>query len=151
MKIIVIVLGVLVIVLGGLMAAIFLTPLKDQLFNKGSSQTVMKEEEINLLEITFLQLPELIVNLKQNSKGRTSILKATFVLELIDAKDKDAIDHLKPLIVDQLQTYLRELQLIDLEGAAGIERVRNELKNRVVNVVAPAKIRNILFKEFLVQ
>lgn len=151
-KVIIIVLVVIILIMAGLGYAVFFTPLKDKIFPANQPHAIeTKEEAINLLEITFLQLPELIVNLRQNSKGRSNILKATFVLELIDPKNKDAIDHLKPLIIDQLQTYLRELQLADLEGAAGLERVRNELKNRVTNVVAPIKIRNLLFKEFLVQ
>ncbi len=152
MNIIIVILVAVIVAIGGTVAAIFFTPLKDVVFPKKTNQvTEVKEEAINLLEVTFLQLPELIVNLRQNSKGKTNILKATFVLELIDPKDKDSIDHLKPLIVDQIQTYLRELQMSDVEGTAGLERVRNELKNRVLNVIAPIKIRGILYKEFLVQ
>jgi flagellar FliL protein len=152
MNMIIVALVAVIVAIGGTVAAIFFTPLKDIIFPEKRTQvTEVKEEAINLSEVTFLQLPELIVNLRQNSKGKTNILKATFVLELIDPKDKDTIDHLKPLIVDQLQTYLRELQMSDVEGTAGLERVRNELKNRVLNVIAPVKIRSILYKEFLVQ
>lgn len=131
-------------------AAFFLTPLKDQFANKKVQEEVI-DQPVNVLEISFLQLPEMIINLRQNSKGKSNILKATFILELISLKDKDVIEHLKPIISDQLQTYLRELQIDDLEGASGIEKVRHELKTRVANVIAPVKIRNVLFKEFLVQ
>jgi flagellar FliL protein len=144
----------IVVCLGAGAAVIFLTPLKNVIFHTPDAhpKKEKKEEEVvNLLEISFVQLPELIVNLKQNAKGHTNILKATFMLELVEAKEKETIDHLKPLIVDQLQIYLRELSASDLEGTAGIERVRHELKNRVANLVAPVKVRNILYKEFLVQ
>ena len=110
-----------------------------------------KEKGINILNITFMQLPELIVNLKLKNGNKSNILKATFSIELMDPNDKDVIDKAKPLIVDQLQTYLRELSIDDLEGASGLERVRQELKNRVLGILAPIKIRNILYNEFLIQ
>lgn len=131
-------------------AVVFFTPLKDYFFQIKNSDTA-SEQPVNVLEISFLQLPEMIINLRQNSKGKSNILKATFILELISMKDKDVIEHLKPIISDQLQTYLRELKIEDLEGASGIEKVRHELKTRVASVIIPVKIRNILFKEFLVQ
>lgn len=128
----------------------FFTPLKDQIMGKATHEEVV-DQPVNVLEISFLQLPEMIINLRQNSNGKSNILKATFILELLSIKDKDVIEHLKPIISDQLQTYLRELQSEDLEGAAGIEKVRHELKTRVSNVIAPVKIRNVLTKEFLIQ
>ncbi|MBA4249281.1 MAG: flagellar basal body protein FliL [Candidatus Puniceispirillum sp.] len=129
---------------------VFFTPLKDHFFHQKNSEDIA-EQPVNVLEISFLQLPEMIINLRQNAKGKSNILKATFILELISPKDKDVIEHLKPIISDQLQTYLRELKIEDLEGASGIEKVRHELKTRVSSVIIPVKIRNILFKEFLVQ
>ena len=117
---------------------------------KGADEHKKTEEEVNLMEITFLQLPEVIVNLKA-TKGKSAILKAQFVIELAGLSDKDPVDHIKPLIIDQFQSYLRELETSDLQGAAGLERVRQELQNRVSNLVAPVKIRQILFKDFLIQ
>ncbi len=116
-----------------------------------ASPVVKKEEEpIKIEQITFVQLPEMIINLKAG-KGNAGILKAVLILELVNPKDKELIDHLKPLIVDQCQTYLRELEVADLQGSAGLERVRQEVKNRVSNLVAPAQVRQVLYKDFLVQ
>jgi flagellar FliL protein len=133
-----------IILLG--VGVVFLTPLKDKLF----SHAEKKQESVDLMELAFLPLPEVIVNLKAH-KGKAPILKAQFIVQLVDMKDKETIDHIKPLIIDQFQTYLRELELADVEGSTGAERVRQELQNRVSNLVAPRKIRQVLIKDFLIQ
>jgi flagellar FliL protein len=142
---------ILVVLIAGGVAAVFLTPLKDKIMGSSASKAKTSEEpEVDLKEITFLTLPEVIVNLK-STKGRGAILKAQFIIELATLKDKDPVDRVKPLIIDQFQSYLRELELTDLQGAAGLERIRQELQNRVSNLVAPVKIRQVLFKDFLIQ
>lgn len=132
--------GVVLAVVG-----VYLSPLPTMvksLFSR-SSQT-------SLMELAFLPIPEMIVNLK-NTKNRGSILKAIFVLELESLQEKEKVDHLKPIIIDQFQSYLRELEVNDIQGAAGIERVRQELFNRVNAIITPLKIRQVLVKDFLVQ
>ncbi len=109
-----------------------------------------KNEKTDLLELAFLSLPEMIVNLK-STKSRGNILKTIFVLEIESLAEKEKIDHLKPLIIDQFQSYLRELEANDIQGAAGMERVRQELFNRVNTIITPLKIRQILVKDFLIQ
>ena len=54
-------------------------------------------------------------------------------------------------VVDAFQVYLRELRKSDLEGSAGIYRLKEELRRRVNLAIFPAQIEGILFKEILVQ
>ena len=56
-----------------------------------------------------------------------------------------------PRIVDNFQVYLRELRIEDLQGAAGMYRLREELLSRVGKAAQPAEIVDILFKEMLIQ
>ena len=144
---------VALVVIGGGIAAVFLTPLKDKIFGDDHAKIEEHKEEesaFNIMEIAFLSLPDVLVNLKATN-SRPAILKASFIVELVKSKDKATIEHLKPLIIDQFQTYLRELELSDLQGSIGLERVRQELKNRISNLVAPLQIRQVLIKEFLIQ
>jgi flagellar FliL protein len=46
---------------------------------------------------------------------------------------------------------LRELRVTDLEGSAGLYRLREELTRRVNVAIAPNRIRAVLFKEIVVQ
>ena len=51
----------------------------------------------------------------------------------------------------QRRAGLRELRIEDLQGSAGMYRLREELLRRVRAATAPAKVRDVLFKEMLVQ
>ncbi len=98
----------------------------------------------------FYDLPVLLVNLNTNSR-RPSFLKIKVSLELDNPGDIARIEALKPRIIDNFQVYLRELRIDDLRGSAGIYRLREELLARVNASIHPADVKNVLFKEVLVQ
>ncbi|HKX10126.1 MAG TPA: flagellar basal body-associated FliL family protein [Stellaceae bacterium] len=98
----------------------------------------------------FLDLPDLLVNL--NSTGRkASFLKISVSLDLEDQADTARIQAVMPRIIDNFQVYLRELRVEDLRGSGGIYRLREELLARVNAAAAPVKVKDVLFKEMLVQ
>jgi flagellar protein FliL len=99
----------------------------------------------------FYDLPELMVNLQSPGNGRSSYLKARIVLEMDDQKLVEQVKPLMPRVMDAFQTYLREMRPNDLEGSAGLYRLRDELTRRVNLAVAPTKINAVLFKEIVVQ
>jgi flagellar FliL protein len=98
----------------------------------------------------FFDLPDLLVNL--NSAGRkASFLKISVSLDLEDQADTARIQAVMPRIIDNFQVYLRELRVEDLRGSGGIYRLREELLARVNAAAAPVKVKDVLFKEMLVQ
>lgn len=98
----------------------------------------------------FYDLPEMLVNL--NTPGRTrNFLKMRVSLEVANEADITTIEMVLPRIVDNFQVYLRELRMEDLQGAAGMYRLREELLNRVNAAVRPARVNDVLFKEMIVQ
>jgi flagellar protein FliL len=99
----------------------------------------------------FVDMPEVVVNLASSSNGRAQYLKAKIVLEVIDQKAADDIKPVLPRVLDAFQTFLREMRANDLEGSAGLYRVRDELTKRVNLAVAPTRINAVLFKEIVVQ
>ena len=56
-----------------------------------------------------------------------------------------------PRMVDIFQTYLREVRPSDLNGSAGMFRLKEELTRRVNSTIAPHQVSAVLFKEILVQ
>ena len=54
-------------------------------------------------------------------------------------------------VMDNFNVYLRELRIEDFSGSAGMYRLREELLIRIQAAVAPVKVRDILFKEMLIQ
>ena len=98
----------------------------------------------------FHELPTMLVNLNEAGK-RASYLKISIKLELTNEQDVAAVTTIQPRIIDRFQVYLRELRVEDLEGSAGMQRLREELLNRVNKVAHPVKVRDVLFAELLVQ
>jgi flagellar FliL protein len=134
--------GLLVLGGGGAGAYFFLSPKKS---HDEKAAAVAKTPP------AFFDLPELIVNLQSPGNGRSSYLKAKIVLEMEDQKLVEQVKPLMPRVIDAFQTYLREMRPNDLEGSAGLYRLRDELTRRVNLAVAPSKINAVLFKEIVVQ
>ena len=73
------------------------------------------------------------------------------MLEVAFAKAADEVKPLLPRVEDAFQVFMRELRPSDLEGSAGMFRLKEELLRRVNMTVYPAKVDAVLFKELLVQ
>lgn len=99
---------------------------------------------------TYYELPQFLVNLNSPT-GRVSFLKMSVTLELKDAESVKVLDANKPRVVDAFNTYLRELRPSDIQGSAGIYRLRNELMTRVNGTVEEGIVKDILFGEIIVQ
>ena len=101
--------------------------------------------------VVYFDLPSFLVNLNSADTKRTTFLKMTVALEIANGDDAARLDLLKPRLIDTFNTYLRELRPADLNGSAGLQRLREELMVRVNETVHPAKVNDILFKEVIVQ
>jgi len=99
----------------------------------------------------FVDLPDVLVNLSNAAAERTQYLKVKIVLELPNPEVVNQIQPLMPRVMDAFQTYLRELRPTDLDGSAGLYRLKEELTRRVNAAVAPNRITAVLFKEIVVQ
>jgi flagellar protein FliL len=100
----------------------------------------------------FLDMPDVLVNLSNTGGGdRTQYLKVKVVLELPDQALSAQIQPVMPRLMDTFQTYLRELRPTDLDGSAGLYRLKEELTRRVNAAIAPARINAVLFKEIVIQ
>jgi len=96
----------------------------------------------------FYPLPSMTVNL---SGGQAEFLKISVALELSNEQMVQIIEPRMARVIDAFQVYLRELRRSDLEGSAGIYRLKEELRRRVNLAIHPAQVESILFKEILVQ
>lgn len=147
-KLIVIVLLLLLIVGGGA-GGLFATGILG-----GQSQEGLSDEEDPMIkpQTLYLDMDEFLANL--NNPGRqVSFLKMTVTLELPNLKTKVEIEKNMPRIRDSFQVYLRELRSSDLQGSAGIHRLKEELLLRINKMIETdhVKVNDILFKEIIVQ
>jgi flagellar FliL protein len=116
------------------------------LFGGGEKQ----EEAAMAPKAVYQDLPEMIVNLAAGNE-RPQYLRLKITLEAENAQVVEAMKPSMPRVVDAFQVHLRELRASDLEGSAGLFRLREELTRRVNQAIAPAKIRAVLFREIVVQ
>ena len=100
--------------------------------------------------VAFLKIPDLIINLNSDNNEQR-YLRLSIQLELANAADQAAVEKVLPRVVDQFQTYLRELRISDLRGSKGIYRLQMELLSRVNQAAAPTQVKNVLFQEILIQ
>jgi len=131
------------LVLGGGAAAYFF-------FFAASKESADAVRLAEMHDTFIFNLPTMTVNLKSEGAGE-AFMKLTIALEVADEKMMEEIQPRMAKVVDAFQVYLRELRKSDLEGSAGIYRLKEELRRRVNVAIFPAQIDSILFKEILVQ
>lgn len=100
--------------------------------------------------VAFLDLPDMTVNLSVG-QDRPQYLRLRVALEVADQKAVEQIKPIMPRVVDAFQLYLREMRPADIEGSAGVFRLRDELTRRVNTAVHPARVNAVLFREIVVQ
>lgn len=115
-----------------------------------AEETAHAEAPAEVGPSVYYDMPEMLVNLVTTGK-KPSYLKLKVSLELKDEEASKQVDAVLPRVVDSFQVYLRALRVEDLQGSAGILRLRQELLTRVADAAKPAEVRDVLFKEMLVQ
>ncbi len=133
------------VVIGGIVGALFAFGV----FGGGDEQEMAAVEE-EMEPPVFYEMPEFLVNISTDS-GPTRYLKMRVSLEVPNADILADIELLMPRIVDGFQVYLRELRPEDLDGSAAIVRMKEELLRRLNLAVEPHEVRDVLFKEVVVQ
>ncbi|QPF82826.1 flagellar basal body-associated protein FliL [Bradyrhizobium genosp. L] len=100
---------------------------------------------------SFVDIPDMLVNLVGAPGERVQYLKLKLVLEVKEEKQAEAIKPALPRVTDLFQTYMRELRPSDLNGSAGLFRLKEELTKRVNLALAPNQVNAVLFKEVVIQ
>jgi flagellar FliL protein len=142
LKLIMIAVAALAVIGGGGGGAYFL-------FSHGKTEHVAEKEKAK--PVAFMDLPDVVVNLANVGNERAQYLKVKITLELPDQTMVTQVQPVLPRVVDAFQTYLRELRPTDLDGSAGLYRLKEELTRRVNYAIAPNRVNAVLFKEIVVQ
>lgn len=119
-------------------------------FMWGSLPSFSSGKEMQPQAKVYYNLPEMVVNLSSQDK-RAQYLKLKVSLEAPNQQVLDALNPIMPRVLDMFQLYLRELRSSDLEGSAGIYRLKEELLRRINLEIHPHQISRVLFNEIIVQ
>jgi flagellar FliL protein len=143
LKLIIAAVGFLVVIGGGVGAWMMMS--------KGHGDDKRHAEGAASKPPSYVDVPEIMVNLVSLPGERVQYLKIRVVLEVKEDKTIEAIKPSMPRVTDIFQTYMRELRAGDLNGSAGLFRLKEELTRRVNVAVAPQQVSAVLFKEIVIQ
>jgi flagellar protein FliL len=149
-KVLMIAVPALVLVLAGGGAGTYFFVIRPHAAEKAKLAAKAPEIPLTPPQVAFSDVPDILVNI-QSTDGTPAYLKLSLSLEMDNDLAKTGIQALMPRLVDQFQSYLRELRLEDLKGSEGVLRLKEELLRRADAAASPYKVRDVLLKQMIVQ
>jgi len=132
---------------GGGAAAYFLLLKKDP---KAAEAQAATEDPATAEPSFYFEVPKIEANLSSASK-RGNYLSLSLWLEVKNEEESKKLAGVMPRIIDQFQVYLRSLRIEDLQGADGVQRMRDELLMRAKAAAKPVEVKDVLIKAMLAQ
>lgn len=112
-----------------------------------SGDAATTEAEVAALpDISFVPLDPTVISLGAAADSRH--LRFTAQLEVAAAYTAD-VTLLKPRILDILNSYLRAVDVTDLEDPAALVRLRAQMLRRMQIVTGEGRVRDLLITEFV--
>lgn len=99
-----------------------------------------------LTDIAFVPVDPIVISLPPGSRSRH--LKLTAQLEVIKPTAAE-VTMLMPRILDVLNSYLRAVDMAQVEDPGAIARLRAQMLRRVQIVTGEGRVRDLLITEFL--
>jgi flagellar FliL protein len=137
---------------GGGAAAYFLLLKKDPAAEEHAAEPAAEEHASDEPQV-YVGLgvdKGLQVNLVSTGK-RPAYLNLDLWLAVKTEEDAKHLEGVMPKVIDQFQVYLRSLRIEDLQGADGVQRMRDELLMRAKSAAKPVEVEDVLIKSMLAQ
>ena len=96
-----------------------------------------------------VDLDTFVVNLNEPTSSR--YLRARIQVELADDKASERFDRLRPVLRNELLSYLSNLTVEQTLGSQAKEAIRTDLMARITEKVGEDQVRRLFFSEFVVQ
>ena len=107
------------------------------------------QAELELGKPVYYSLPQIRTDLKTN-ECRAPFIRATVDVQLAPG-DVGRLEDAQDQVMDAILTHLRGQERQHVVGKAGSERLRFELVQIIENIIQPAKVHTVLFKELVLQ
>lgn len=99
-----------------------------------------------LPDITFVEIEPLVITL--GTTARSQFLRFRAQLEVVEGYEAD-VTLLLPRVVDVLNSYLRAVEVAQLEDPAALIRLRAQMLRRIQIVTGEGRVRDLLITEFV--
>lgn len=97
-------------------------------------------------KVSFIDIEPLTISLPRQSANQHLRFRAN--LE-VPAEFAEEVTQILPRVVDVMNSYLRALELRDLEDPSALLRLRSQMLRRVQVVAGPGKVNDLLVMEFV--
>ena len=115
-----------------------------------SESTVSEQPEapkpLGTKDVAFVPMDPIAISLPASSPYRQ--LRFRGELE-VDYQYRSDVETTLPRVVDVLNTYLRAVEVEDLEAPASLTRLRSQMLRRVQVVAGPGRVNDLLIMEFV--
>lgn len=104
------------------------------------------EEIQDLPRVAFVPMDPLLISL--GGEGRSKHLRFSAQIE-VEPGSVTGVTNLLPRIVDVLNTYLRAVEIAELESPSSLTQLRGQMLRRIQMVTGEGHIRDLLIMEFV--
>lgn len=98
---------------------------------------------------SYIEVPPMMVNLRGGG-AQAKFIKLRFIIVAAEGKT-EAVKARLPVVLDALQPFLRELRPDDLNGAAAVFRIKEEMMRRSVSALGEGMVRDVLIQDLIQQ
>lgn len=124
--------------------------------NNRYQPTVVLEHRQNALgeRQAYYPLPELLIDLSPDHRGRTAFMKTVPAIAIINAKDASTLkllDSARPLITERVTLFLRSLRPEDFQSTEQLNRIKRELTRRVNLGAGQEVARDVILEQLVIQ
>ena len=147
--IVIIVLLLVLLIVGGLVAYFLLSGGDEE--EQVEPQKVEKKKKVSsMTEIgPIYPLDGFVVNLLSNSSSR--YLKCKIDLELDAPELQEEVDKKLPAIRDLIIRILSSKTVEEIQTSKGKEKLKEEIKRKINEILTTGEIKNVYFTEFVIQ
>ncbi len=135
--------AVLALVLGG---GGFYTVQSGMILGSEPMPDVTEEEIAALPDVSFVEVDPLIISLGRKSQNRHLRFQAQ--LEVASGYEHE-VESMLPRVTDVLNSYLRAVEIAELEDPNALIRLRAQMLRRVQIVTGEGRVRDLLVMEFV--
>ena len=96
-----------------------------------------------------IRLPDFVIRLRNPEQDRFA--RISFEVEVTEELDKDKITTRMARIRDAYIRYLSDRTVEELRGSEGLERVKSELQEMLIELAPDARVRGLYISDFVVQ
>jgi flagellar FliL protein len=151
--IVIIVLLLLLLIIGGLVAYFLLSNNNsddNQAQPQKQEKVVKKKKASDMAEVgPIYPLDQFIVNLVSNNADRYLKCKISFELDSPDLQQE--IDKKLPAVRDIVIKILSSKTVEEIQTAKGKEKLKEEIRRKVNEILTTGEIRHVYFTEFVIQ